>query len=384
LQKPNRRLLNAKENKVCIIAPVHIWNDVRVFQKEGVALAQEGFKVSLIARIESRQTVKGVEVIPVKSSTSRMLRFFMLPAVFFQALRKKADIYHIHNPDTLPIGFLLKIFGKKVIYDTHEDFTQRILMRKWISDLAFFRPALAKAVGMAEKFLCRRIFDACIATQKGVVDRLGKRAYLIANPPRLDPLLFETVSGLAKKITTAWNGFRLVYIGAIEETRCLYEMIHAMHLINKDSGKARIWLIGSASESDLRIAQKTRGWEYVDYLPMMPQEEAFAYVSLSDIGLIVIQDVGDHRFTDPNKIYEYMTFGIPFLASDFPHWIERLAHTNAGVFIQPTSEQIARAVDRLINEPELLKQYGENGRLFVESYNWNNEFPKLLDIYNKH
>lgn len=91
-----------------------------------------------------------------------------MPAVGVQALLQKAEIYHLHNPDTLPIIILLRIFGKKVIYDIHEDFSKKILIKNWIPKL--LRRPLAFFVSKSES-LISTIATASIATQQDVIER---------------------------------------------------------------------------------------------------------------------------------------------------------------------------------------------------------------------
>ncbi|MDX1405860.1 MAG: hypothetical protein R3192_15045, partial [Woeseiaceae bacterium] len=93
-----------KKEKVCVVAPVHVWDDVRVFQKEATTLARAGYRVTLIAKAQSRFIHNGIEVIPsISSSEFRLVRFLLLPLVAIQALLQNANIYHLHNPDTIPI-----------------------------------------------------------------------------------------------------------------------------------------------------------------------------------------------------------------------------------------------------------------------------------------
>jgi hypothetical protein len=159
--------------KVCIVAPVHIWDDVRVFHKQAITLRREGYQVVLVARSSEEHVVDGVLIKPATAILKgRIGRFLSLPFVFLQAISEAADIYHVHNPDTLPIGFALKLLKRKVVYDTHEDFTRRILMRDWIPKI--LRPMLANSVGFVEK-LAGRFFDASFATQRVVVERLGRK-----------------------------------------------------------------------------------------------------------------------------------------------------------------------------------------------------------------
>ncbi len=106
------------------MAPVHYYDDVRVFQKEAKTLSANGYRVLLLARAEISLVEEGVEVVPLPVVKNRLMRFLCLPRVFWTAFMLKGDVYHLHNPDTLPIVLLLKMLGRRVIYDTHEDFSK--------------------------------------------------------------------------------------------------------------------------------------------------------------------------------------------------------------------------------------------------------------------
>ena len=369
------------KRKVCVVAPVHVWDDVRVYQKESRTLAEAGYQVCLIARTDSPQTTNGVKIIPsIGSSKYRLLRFLLLPAVGVQALLQNAEIYHLHNPDTLPIVILLRIFGKKVIYDTHEDFSRKILVKDWIPKL--LRRPLAFFVGKSES-LISTIATASIATQQDVVERLKNNALLLGNPPRVNEELYARVSRLAQEIDDQKCQLRAIYIGHISRPRGLYEMVDALAIANKTT-HVRLWLIGPADKDDLDSACNRPGWKYVDYMPSMAQELAFAYVERADAGLVVTRDVGGFASTDPNKLYEYMMFGKPFIASAFDVWKDKLADIDAGWFVEPGSaEGIANVLLEISEFGETAATKGASGKKFTRSYNWETESQKLLELYSE-
>ncbi|MDR5886708.1 glycosyltransferase [Vreelandella janggokensis] len=368
--------------RVVIVAPVHIWNDVRVFKKEALTLLGEGYEVILIARVNNNCEKSGIKIIsPAGSHRNRFLRFFSLPLVAIQALKYRGMVYHFHNPDTLPIAVLVKLLGHRVVYDTHEDFTKKILVRNWLPKYA--RKLVAYMVGKAER-LTAGFVDRCIVTQENVARRLGKNSILIGNPPRFDEALLRKVEVEAEsiKVSNEYDVFRLVYIGGVSFSRGLKEMVEALNILNNKIS-CRLWLIGPADKKELMLAQDLKGWAFVDYLPRMPQEKAFAYVYLADVGLIYINDVGDHSETDPNKIYEYMLFKKPFIASDFSKWRKKLGCYKAGIFITPGSALIlSDTVEYLfeLGENEREKM-GENGYCYVLKNNWDVESAKLITLY---
>lgn len=365
--------------KITIVAPVHPWDDVRVFKKQAVSLAAAGYKVTLIARASKEMCVGGVNIVPCRGgSSNRFVRFASLLLVAFQSVGIKSDVYHLHNPDTMPLVWILRMLGRKVIYDTHEDFAERILIREWIPSR--IRKPVAWLVEHAEK-LTAYVSTAAIATQSDVVARLGNKAHLIENPPRVNETLRAEVEERAANIESAC-ALRLVYIGGVSPTRGLFEMVDALPLINI-CVECRLWLIGPAHELDLEYARERVGWRYVDYMPRLPQEEAFAYVMKSDVGLIYINDVGDHAKTDPNKIYEYMTFSKPFIASDFDKWKKKLGSLNAGEFVSPGSaEKLAAAVIALAEMgAEARYAMGYRGFSYAKDNSWEAEYVKLSRIY---
>lgn len=367
------------QKNVCIFAPVHIHTDVRVYQKEAKALASAGYDVTLIARKETVEEADRIRVIGVPRYKNRIQRFLFQPLMLREILQTKAPIVHLHNPDTLLLGFLLKLMGKKVIYDTHEDFTQRILMREWIPKL--LRSGVAQAVSCLEA-LAGRIFDASIATQEDVAKRLGEKSIVIENAPISKGALIDKAYEHSRSLHKT-NVFRVIYVGTIGRSRGLSQMVDAMEHVNQIV-PARLWLIGPVhDQADFEKVKHRDGWKHVDYLGFLPQEMAFAHIIRSDAGLITIMDVGDHAKTSPNKIFEYQRFGIPFIASDFPEWRRKVGHVGSGVFVnQNNPYEIAQVLTYFCDNPHVAKAMGQKGMDYtMNEYNWERESAKLLGLY---
>jgi glycosyltransferase involved in cell wall biosynthesis len=367
--------------KVCIIAPVHLYSDTRVFQKEAKTLQKNGYIVRLFARHTKDAYIDEIEIKAVPKIKVKLLRFFSHPWILWEVLKYNPQIIHLHNPDTLLIGFILKLLKKKVIYDVHEDFTKRVPTREWIPSIC--KKPLVKLVKWGEK-LAYHFFDRIIITQQDLIERIGDNCLIIENSPVSTGDLIQKAYLLSNNIIKE-KYFRAIYIGSINRIRGLFEMIESIKCLNENYElKSRLWLAGVIEEALLKDAQKKSGWEYVDYLGNLSQEEAFSYVIKSDVGFNVIKNEGGYDSNNPNKLFEYQLFGIPFIASDFEYWKQTITTTKqTGIFVNPENiEEITKAAYELAINNKKAKKLGENGRNFIIShYNWEIESKKLLDLY---
>ena len=90
---------------VAHLASVHNRTDNRVFYKQCIGLAGSGYSVKLIVGDgKGDAIIQGVEVldfIPF-SYRSRLIRIFIVsPIIMVKALKLRADLYHIHDPELL-------------------------------------------------------------------------------------------------------------------------------------------------------------------------------------------------------------------------------------------------------------------------------------------
>ena len=364
--------------RVVMLAPRHRpWGN-RV-AREAFALAAAGYQVKVLARTDAEHVQRGVRFVPGLQSESR---FWALPQVWSTvrwALRENADVYHLHNPAMLPVGFALKALGKRVIYDTHEDFSRRLLLRRWIPR-ALRRPA-GFAVSRAERLLSR-VADATLVTQAQQVQDFGGRARLLRNAPLIDDEVCERVDEwLCANAEKDRPHSRMLYVGSLTRARGGVNWLDALRQVNEQGVACRLWLIGPDDDGVVGDLRKHPAWEYVDYLGLLPQVEAFGYMVRADVGLAVLPDSGDHRDALPSKLFEYIYWGLPFVASDFPAW-RSFVGEKAGSWVPPDdSEKLASALLYFFNNPEARKRAIQYGHAFGKNFNWESEQRILIDLY---
>ena len=103
--------------KIVHLTSAHPRYDIRIFLKECCSLATNGFSVSLIvADGKGDEQKNGIAIFDVGASKGRLDRMRNVTSrVFKKAVELDAEIYHLHDPELIPIGLKLKKLGKKVI-----------------------------------------------------------------------------------------------------------------------------------------------------------------------------------------------------------------------------------------------------------------------------
>ena len=363
--------------KVCHLTTVHPPFDTRIFHKEAKTLVKAGYNVTLIAQHKGDEEVEGVKIISLPAPRSRLSRIFSLTLRTFRlALKQKAALYHFHDPELIPAGLALKaLTSARVVYDVHEDYPRQILSKPWIPSA--FRKPIAWGMGLLER-LAARFFDGLVPATPGIARRFPPaKTVVVSNFPRVEELTIDQEETIPYPERPNW----VVYVGGITTIRAAKEMVKAVDFMQMP---AELILAGSFESRALQNALSSLpGWSNVRFLGWLSRPEVAAVLAKAKVGLVLYHPLPNHIEAQPNKIFEYMAEGIPFVASDFPHWRE--LGEGAGVFVNPLDPQaIAQAIDWLLMHPEEAEAMGQRGRERVlKEYNWDAEAQKLLKLYER-
>jgi glycosyltransferase involved in cell wall biosynthesis len=91
----------------------------------------------------------------------------------------------------------------------------------------------------------------------------------------------------------------------------------------------------------------------------------------------------NHRSTTPNRLFEYWANGVPAICTSETVSGDLVEEQQGGLTVSyESTEEIARALERLLLDDALAKQLGTNGRRSVDQeYNWRREGEKLVALY---
>jgi glycosyltransferase involved in cell wall biosynthesis len=362
-------------DKICHLSSAHHRNDVRIFLKECSSLAHVGYIVNLIiADGKGDEEKNGVTIIDAGRKTgSRLFRMTVLVyRIFKRAVGLNASLYHIHDPELLPAGLILKLKGKKVIYDAHEDLPRQILTKEYIP--LYLRKIISFVIELFENFAAGR-FDSIITATPFIRDRFKKY-----NKYTYDINNFPLPGELVSKISWKNKKNEVCYIGGISKLRGVREVVYALAFT-----AASFCLCGEFSPAQLiDELEKNPGWKKVKYLGFVSRKEAYNVMSRSIAGIVTFLAAPNHVNAQPNKMFEYMSAGIPVICSHFPLWRDIIEKNECGICVDPSDpEAIAAAINYLKDNPVIARKMGENGRrAVIEKYNWNAEENKIKEIYS--
>jgi glycosyltransferase involved in cell wall biosynthesis len=370
-----------KEHTICHLTSVHPPFDIRIFHKECISLANSGYVVFLIAPIKDSVQVDGVTLIPIKLSKSRMVRMWQVTfKMYRKALSVRARIYHFHDPELMFTGVLLRLSGKKVLFDVHENVRLSLESKDWLPK--FLIPILKITYFLVER-IALLFYSKLILAEESYLNYYPKKKSLVVlnYPLPIGPIDAKREMG---------SPIRLVYSGVVHPLRGVWEMLELVQRMNELGTEVTLDLVGEVRPSTLEkelkqfltehdLSQKVFIHGKVDY------KEVGNFLAKADIGLALLKPIPNYKESLPTKIFEYMQHGLPVITNDFPLYKNYVEASNTGICVNlDDTKQVLDKVSKLLKLPHRLNEMSENGpKVIEENYNWKSQEEKLLDLYSK-
>ena len=363
--------------KACILSSVRLATEHRMLRKEGGSLVRAGYEVSIIAPHPQDDEISGISIKAVPKFTSRMSRMLRTPwHIYREAVRQNADVYHLQNIELIPVGWLLKLHGKRILYDVREDMPADLRDKYYIPRWA--RGPVALTADIAEK-VSARVLDGVVAATPHIGTRFpAKKTVVVQNFPILDEEFPPSVPYLQREPLA-------IYIGSISPVRGLPELIDAVGELPEHMF-VRLAIGGEFDPPELeQQVRQSRGWKRVEYLGWQNRNGLLSLLTRARIGVIPFLPAENHILAQPIKLFEYMLAGLPIVATDLKRQAEIIRGARCGILVPPGNPKaMADAIQWLLENPQEAQMMGQRGReAALSTYNWGTQEQLLLEMYRR-
>lgn len=360
--------------RVVHVSTAHAPGDNRILYKECQSLADAGYDVHYVGTDASSVVdLPDVTMHDLPRRDGRLRRMTAGPAGAVTTVRAlQPDIVHLHDPELLPWVPLLKRNGTRVIYDAHEHLPSQVLGKPYL------HPLVRGPVSMVARGLERwadAACDAVVCATPAIMEAHPRaRTVLVQNYPKLDAGSLDTFVPFAERDVA------VAYVGGIAEGRGIRQLVEAMEIAGSQAG-VRLLLAGRFSPPGLQAEiEALPGWEYVDFVGQLPVQEVPDLLGQARAGIVTLLPLPNYLESYPTKLFEYMSAGLPVIASDFPLWRSIVESAGCGLLVDPEStEDIAEAILRVATDPHNAQAMGTWGvQQVAKDLNWSRQADRLV------
>jgi glycosyltransferase involved in cell wall biosynthesis len=356
------------------------------------SLHNEGYKVYLIGSMNKRS----LDLKQRDYQTDRLKMWFSRSFLFYaefnirllwKLLRRETDIFLGNDLDVMPATMLAaRLKKKQIVYDSHEYFLgmagmeQKPLRRniwKFIEAHIFARLKYVYTVSDSIRNLYRKIYH--------------KKLFVVRNLPMKDPpnpdlspeeLIW--IHSIDQKIPE--NKKLLIFQGAgINESRGAEELVYSMIFL--DPADFHLLIIGGGdifSKLEKMIIQNQLS-DRITLISKVPFAVLSHFTRKAQLGISIDKaSVLNHKYSLPNKLFEYLHAGVPVLASRLVEQERIINEYEVGTFIEDYQpEHMAGKIKEIFANPDLLNRWKENTGKLRETLNWENESKIVIDIFKQ-
>lgn len=186
---------------------------------------------------------------------------------------------------------------------------------------------------------------------------------------------------------TARPRYQLGYVGSLQEKKGVDVVLRALRKMG--DGSRRLLLVGGRDEfeiSSTRARILEMGLEQrVDMTGWVPYGEVLRSLEDVAVGLLPLNDTFYNRYlTAPNKLFDYISRGVPVIASDLPAIRELVTAESGVVFVPPDdADALAAAADQLLGNEQLYASHVHRALEAARNADWKTRAEKMIRMMEK-
>lgn len=371
-----------KCTNICISYLGNSNNDTRITNLVN-SLEADGCSVEVISfdwTTPGFQTIGGRQKVYKLVKTSFSLKYYLKFAriLLKDLFKSKADIFVAEDIYTLPFVFFAGKLKRKIVYYNSRElypFLAGLRNKKIVQTL----------IRIIERFFITKV--NLVLTTGPMDAQFLEQYYKITNtlvirnlPVQKKP---DKVLDLRKELNLDSDNILLLYQGVLLEGRGLEQTFEALaktekfHLIILGDGVLKASLVETADK--LGILDR------VHFIGTVSQSDLINYTAAADVGLALIKNLSlSYYYALPNKLFEYISAGLPVIISDLPQMRQIIDKYNVGEVADiETGNNLDEILKKFIADKDKLGFYSDNCRKAAEELNWQNEYKLVKQKFLK-
>jgi colanic acid biosynthesis glycosyl transferase WcaI len=193
-----------------------------------------------------------------------------------------------------------------------------------------------------------------------------KKISVIENGVETDLFAFQPATLLRKELG-AEGKFVVSYIGTIGMAHGLETILDSAAKLRRTNPEIFFLIVGEGAEKQrIILLARELGLHNLRFVDQQPREKIPAYISASDVCLVLLKKNDLFKTVIPTKMLEFMACARPVILGVDGQARTILEKAQAGLAIEPeNSEALTNAIHNLASNPELAEKLGRNGREYI-------------------
>jgi glycosyltransferase involved in cell wall biosynthesis len=294
-------------------------------------------------------------------------------------MERDFDILHCHDFPLLRVAVEAKRRrGKPLVYDAHELYHAQVQLPA--NTRRRYKAREARLIGSADLAITVNPFIAGI-----MADDYGcKRPEVILNAAPL-PRQVRSQTKLREKLGLRDRDRIVLYQGWMSPERGLDRLVRAARYF---PSHVRLVMIGyGAHEEELRVISAAQGTDdgRVIFFGRVEPEDLAELTPSADLGVIPYHGIDlNNRYSSPNKLFEFLAAGVPFVCNDLPYLRSVIDAHGCGMTLDLANPQAAgQAIAAQLDDADRLSRLKAATRAAAQVLNWQVEGAKLVAMYQK-
>ena len=298
-----------------------------------------------------------------------------MPKPILEAIKKfPVDIIQVEQDFALPTAIeVKKRTGLPLVVDLHNITSEELVasgaIKPHSKEFCKLQEMLRKDLKQAEAIVV--VSDLM---KEYVVNRYDLSPdHIFVVPPGATPLSLEI---------EAPKRLRVVYSGLVAYREHVDLFVKSMPFIQEKIKNVEFYI--TAKGEDLKKTKKLA--KQLNVNPVFfwyPKKGDFIqFLSSCDVAVLPSSNDLARQMGTPAKLFEYLSAGLPVVASNVGAWTNIIDHENVGIITNNDPQSFAAAIIKLLQNDELRSKFSKNAKhAATTSYLWNDSANTLNQIF---